>query len=149
MAIEFALLNQEEKLTGTPMASAYYQVKRAAELNGLDFLATKYSQLTIAEQFGDGYSQAMKLEDKQAKNQETQDEAEGRAKNQRAEDENRLQLSLGPEAAVINEVGEVAIRLPMQLFIFTITSKNPPLNRLRWNFPPPSLLSGFSAFRNT
>lgn len=100
MAIEFALLHQEEKLTGTPMASAYYQVKMAAELNGLDSLATKYSQLTIAEQFGDGYSQAMKLEDKQAKNQETQDEG-------------RLQLSLGPEEPVINEIGEVTIRLPM------------------------------------
>lgn len=80
------------------MASAYYQVKMAAEVNGLDFLAIKYSQLTIAEQLGDGYSQAMKLEDEQAKNGETQDEAEGRAKNQWAEDEGRLreELSFGP-----------------------------------------------------
>jgi hypothetical protein len=108
LAIEFVHLHQEEKITGSPMASAYYQVKMAAEVNGLDSLATKYSQLTLAEQLGDGYSQAMKLEDEQAKNQEAQDEAEERAKNQKAEDEaeneDRLQeeLSLGPEEALIN-----------------------------------------------
>lgn len=97
------------------MASACYQVKMAAEVNGLGSLATKYSQLTIAEQLGDGYSQWMKLEDEQAKNQETQDEAEGWAKNQRAEDEGRLreELSLGPEEAVSNEVGDITISLPM------------------------------------
>ncbi|KAH8767236.1 hypothetical protein F5883DRAFT_670502 [Diaporthe sp. PMI_573] len=108
LAIEFVHLHQEEKITGSPMASAYYQVKMAAEVNGLDSLATKYSQLTLAEQLGDGYSQAMKLEDEQAKNQEAQDEAEEWAKNQKAEDEAedkgrlREELSLGPEEAVIN-----------------------------------------------
>lgn len=90
------------------MASAYYQVKMAAEVNGLDALATKYSQLTIAEQLGDGYSQAMKLEDEQAQNQEAQDRVEERVKNMKpeneAEDESRLQeeLSLGLEESVID-----------------------------------------------
>lgn len=63
LAIEFALLHQEEKLTGPPMASASDQVKMAAEVKGLDSLATKYSQLIIADPLGEGYSQAMKLED--------------------------------------------------------------------------------------
>lgn len=90
------------------MASAYYQVKMAAEVNGLDSLAAKYSQLTIAEQLGDGYSQAMKLEDEQAKSQEAQDEVEERVKNQKAEneaeDEGRLreELGFGLEEAVIS-----------------------------------------------
>lgn len=89
------------------MASAYYQAKMAAEVNGLDSLATKYSQLTIAEQLGDDYNQAMKLEDEQApKTQDPQDEAE-------EEDRLREELSLGPEGAVINEIGEVTISLPM------------------------------------
>lgn len=119
LAIEFVLLHQEEKLTGFPMASAYYQAKMAAEVNGLESLASKYSQLTIAEQVGDDYIQAMRQEKELEKNQETQDEADGRVTNQRtddeAEDEDRLreELSLGPEGAVINEIGEVTISLPM------------------------------------
>lgn len=97
------------------MASAYYQAKMAAEVNGLESLANKYSQLTIAEQVGDDYIHAMRLQKEQEKNQETQDEADGRVTNQRtedeAEDEDRLreELSLGPEEALINEVGEVTI----------------------------------------
>lgn len=119
LAIEFVLLHQEEKLTGFPMASAYYQAKMAAEINGLDSLANKYSQLTMAEQVGDDYLQAMRLEEEQAKSQETQYAAEGREQNQRTEeesqDEDRLreELSLGPEGAVINEVGEATIILPI------------------------------------
>lgn len=86
------------------MASAFYQVKMAAEVNGLDNLATKYTQLTIAEQLGDAYSQAKKLEEEQAKNQEAQHEVEQRVKNQKAEDEGRLreELSLGLEESVIS-----------------------------------------------
>lgn len=120
LAIEFVLLHQEEKLTGFPMASAYSQAKMAAEVNGLDSLATRYSQLTIAEHFGDNYIQSMELEDEQVpKNQQTQNEAERGAKDQTTEDEAegedrlREELSLGPEEAVINEVGEVTISSPM------------------------------------
>lgn len=106
LVIELALLHQEEKITGSAMASAFYQVKMAAEVNGLDDLATKYTQLTIAEQLGDAYSQARKLEEEQAKGQRAEDEAE---------DEGRLreELSLGLEEAAINQVGEAAISLPM------------------------------------
>lgn len=90
------------------MASAFYQVKMAAEVNGLDDLATKYTQLTIAEQLGDAYSQARKLGEEQAKNQEAQDEVEEWVKIQKAEDEAgdegrlREELSLGLEEYVIS-----------------------------------------------
>lgn len=88
------------------MASAFYQVKLAAEVNGLDHLAMKYTQLTIAEQLGDAYSQSRKLEEEQAQSQNAEDDAE---------DEGRLreELSLGLEEAVINQVGEATISLPM------------------------------------
>lgn len=78
----------------------------AAEVNGLDDLVTKYTQLTIAEQLGDAYSQARKLEEEQAKSQMAEDQAE---------DEGRLreEFSLGLEEAVINQVGEATISLPM------------------------------------
>lgn len=78
----------------------------AAEVNGLDDLALKYTQLTIAEQLGDAYSQAQKLEEEQAKSQKAEDEAEdgGRL---------REELSLGLDEAVINQAGEVPISLPM------------------------------------
>ena len=106
LAIEFALLHQEEKITGSAMASAYYQVMMAAEVNGLDSLATKYSHLTLSEGLGDVYSQAKKLKDEQAKDEKAEDEAE---------DEVRLreELNLGLEEAVIDQVGEVTISLPM------------------------------------
>ncbi|PVH78785.1 hypothetical protein DL98DRAFT_655830 [Cadophora sp. DSE1049] len=108
LAVEYALLHQEEKITGSLMASAYYQVKMAAEVNGLDHLATKYSQLTLSEQLGDGYSQAKKLAEEQAKSQEAENEND-------AEDEGRLweELSPGPGEVVISQVGEDAISLPV------------------------------------
>ncbi|KAL2289731.1 hypothetical protein FJTKL_01058 [Diaporthe vaccinii] len=106
LAIELALLHQEEKITGSAMASAFYQVKMAAEINGLNDMAAKYTQLTIAEQLGDAYSQARNLEEEQAKSQRAEDEAE---------DDGRLreELSPGLEEAAINQVGEAAISLPM------------------------------------
>lgn len=119
LAVEFVLLHQEEKLTGYPMAAAYYQVKMAAEVNGLDSLAIKYGQLAIGEQYGDNYAQAMKMEDEQAKNQETQDEAEERAREQKgkdeAEDEARLpeEFVFGSDQAYIHQVGEATINSPM------------------------------------
>lgn len=118
LAVESVLLHQEEQLTGYPMAAAYYQVKMAAEASGLDSLAIKYGQLAIGEQFGDNYGQAMKTEDEQPKNQETQGGSEEPARNRKsgdeAEEEGRLrqELGLGSEQAVIHQVGDATMSTP-------------------------------------